>query len=79
MLVIMYADFPRSKKNQLDIKIRKQNETLADLYNPNGAFPYTVLLDTKGKIILTWAGLPKGDAKTFTSELRTICAITNKE
>ena len=74
LLVMINADFPRSKKNLPDVKTRKQNEALADKYNPNGAFPYTVLLDADGKAIKAWNGLPKGDAASFSSEVRAICA-----
>ncbi|HEY9009061.1 thioredoxin family protein [Ohtaekwangia sp.] len=41
-LVILEADFPQRKKLADDIK--KQNEGLADQYNPAGQFPYIVLL-----------------------------------
>jgi len=73
LLILVNADFPRNKKNQLDINTRKQNEALADKYNPGGAFPYTLLMDTDGKVIKTWDGFPKEDAATFTGEIRMIC------
>jgi thioredoxin-related protein len=72
LLVIINADFPRNKKSQQDISIRKQNEELADKYNPNGAFPYTLLLNSDGKILKAWEGLPKGDAASFSDEVRAI-------
>lgn len=34
------------------------NEELADKYNPQGSFPYTVLVDEEGKVIWTWEGYP---------------------
>lgn len=58
-LVLVRADFPRLKKNQLDKKQTSINEGLADKYNPEGKFPLTVLLDAKGKVIKEWDGYPK--------------------
>src|SRR4029079_18005843 len=43
-LLLVNADFPRLKKNQLSAEQTKKNETLADKYNPQGVFPYTVLV-----------------------------------
>lgn len=72
-LVMVNADFPRSKKNQLDKQLQKENEALADKYNPDGKFPYTLLLDTDGKILHAWDGLPKDDAAAFTNSVKKIC------
>ena len=55
-LVLVRADFPRSKKNQLSKEQTKHNEGLAEKYNPLGKFPYTVLLDKDGKVIKEWDG-----------------------
>lgn len=41
-LVVLKADFPQRKK--LSKELIKQNETLADQYNPDGAFPKIVLV-----------------------------------
>lgn len=41
-LVILEADFPQRKK--LDAKTVARNEQLAERYNPNGIFPYILLL-----------------------------------
>src|ERR1700740_339991 len=38
-LVLVRADFPRQKKNQLPKEQVKLNEALADQYNPEGKFP----------------------------------------
>lgn len=58
-LVMLRADFPRLKKNQLDAKQIAHNEALAEKYNPEGKFPLTVLLDSKGKKLREWDGYPK--------------------
>ena len=61
-LVLLNADFPRLKKNQLSKDQQKKNDQLADKYNPQGHFPYTLLLDAEGKVINAWDGLPKATA-----------------
>ena len=71
VVVYLNADFPRNIKNQPTPTIKKENAALADKYNPNGAFPYTLLLDENGKILKTWDGLPSENAASFTSEIRT--------
>ncbi len=76
-LVLVNADFPRNKKNQLGRDQQKQNEKLADKYNPGGKFPYTLLLDADGKIIKSWEGLPKANAAEFTKEVKSL-ADANK-
>lgn len=72
-LVMVNADFPRSKKKQPLGTIKKQNESLADKYNPQGKFPFTVLLDANGKILKTYEGLPAQTAVQFTNEVEKIC------
>lgn len=71
-LVLVNADFPRLKKHQLPAAQQKQNESLADRYNPSGAFPYTVLIDTTGKVVKTWDGNPNISAEAFTGEINSI-------
>jgi len=72
-LVLVNADFPRNKKNQLSNTLQKQNETLADKYNPEGKFPFTVLIDANGRLIKSWDGLPKEDAEQFTKQVKDLC------
>ncbi len=72
-LVLVNADFPRNKKNQLDKNIQKQNDALADQYNPDGKFPFTLLLDQDGKIIKTWEGLPDQTAAEFAAQVKDVC------
>lgn len=57
-LVLVRADFPRAAKNQLDARQTAHNESLAERYNPEGKFPFTVLLSTEGKVLKTWTGYP---------------------
>ena len=58
-LVLVRADFPRLSKNQLDAHQTAHNETLAETYNKQGKFPFTVLLDGNGRVIQEWDGYPK--------------------
>ena len=69
-LILVRADFPRSKKNKLSAEQTKHNEGLAEKYNPSGLFPYTVLLDAKGKVIKEWNGYVFGSQKKFIDELK---------
>jgi thioredoxin-related protein len=71
-LVLVNADFPRLKKNQLPKEQVKQNEALAEKYNNTGKFPYTVLLDENGKVIKQWEGLPKETPDEFVEEVSTV-------
>src|ERR1700709_559279 len=50
-LVLINADFPRNKANKLSAEQTKQNDSLADKYNTEGGFPYTLLLNADGKIL----------------------------
>ena len=49
--VMLKADFPRRKQNQLPNDQQEQNKKLAELYNPNGYFPLVVVLDKNGKVL----------------------------
>lgn len=71
-LVLVRADFPRSKKNQLSKDQTERNEALAEQYNPSGKFPFTLLLDAQGKIIKDWDGYVFGSQNTFMSELNKV-------
>ena len=68
-LVLVRADFPRSKKNQLSKEQTKHNEELAEKYNPQGKFPYTVLLDADGKVIKEWDGYVFASQDKFIADL----------
>ena len=68
-LVLVKADFPRLKKNQLDPEQRAHNEKLADRYNPKGKFPLVILLDADGKLMYEWDGFTGGSAEEFVKQL----------
>ena len=69
-LVLLHADFPRAKKNQLSNEQIKHNEMLADKYNPSGKFPLTLLLSADGKVLKEWEGYVFGSQDKFTEELK---------
>lgn len=58
-LILVRADFPRLSKNQLDKRQTTHNEALAETYNRQGKFPFTVLLDADGHVLTEWDGYPK--------------------
>lgn len=79
-LVMLRADFPRLKKNQLDSKQIAHNESLAEKYNPEGKFPFTVLLDAKGNKINEWDGYPKNlTIKKMIEEISLIAKKVNEQ
>jgi thioredoxin-related protein len=71
-LVLVRADFPRQKKDQLSKEQVKLNEALADKYNPDGKFPYTLLVDENGKVLKDWDGFPNETPDQFVSQISTV-------
>lgn len=69
-LVLANADFPRLKKNQLDKNQVRHNEELAEKYNPEGKFPLTLLLNSSGKLIKQWEGMPQKTPEQFVEEIK---------
>ncbi len=47
------------------------NNALAEQYNPQGKFPFTVLLDNNGKVLKQWEGFPAGSLQDFMNEIKT--------
>ena len=50
--VMLQADFPRKKQNALQEAQQNANNQLAEKYNSNGIFPFVVVLDKAGKVLL---------------------------
>ena len=73
-LVLLNADFPRSKKNSLPDDLQKKNNALADKYNPEGEFPLTVLLDSDGNVVKKWSGFYEKGAENFVNEIKALDA-----
>jgi thioredoxin-related protein len=76
-LVLVRADFPRQKKNQLSKEQTKLNEALADKYNPEGKFPYTILVDEHGKVLKDWDGFPNESPQNFVAQIASYTSSTN--
>ena len=51
--VLYKADFPRKKSNQLPAEIADKNGELAKTYNPNGFFPFVVVMNSKEQVLGT--------------------------
>lgn len=71
-LVLVRADFPRQKKNQLSKEQVKKNEKLADQYNSSGKFPYTILVDDQGKVLKSWEGFPNETPDQFIADIKSL-------
>jgi thioredoxin-related protein len=69
-LILVNADFPRNKKNQLSATQQKINDEMADKYNSQGKFPYTLLLDAGGKVLQAWDGFPEESVESFMVDIR---------
>jgi thioredoxin-related protein len=50
-LILVRADFPKRKNNQLPKALQDKNNALAERYNSNGYFPLVLLLDSKGEVL----------------------------
>lgn len=68
-LLLVRADFPRQKKNKLPEDQVKRNEALAERYNKDGKFPYTLLFNEDGKILKVWDGFPNVSAAVFIKDI----------
>ncbi len=71
-LVLVNADFPRQKKNQLSKLQQQQNDQLADKYNAAGSFPLTLLLNADGTVIKKWDGYPRISVAEFIGDIKKI-------
>jgi len=76
-LVLVRADFPRQKKNQLSKEQTQKNEALADKYNPEGKFPYTILVDEHGKVVKDWDGFPNESPENFVNQIASASGAAN--
>ena len=70
-LVLLNADFPRSRKNKLSKDQLAHDEALAEQYNKAGKFPLTVLMNSEGKVLKVWDGLPEAGADQFIRQIST--------
>ncbi len=49
--IMLQADFPRKKSNQLSAGLQEHNNKLAERYNKNGYFPFVLVLDKEGRVL----------------------------
>ena len=77
-LVLVRADFPRTKKNQLSKEQTQHNERLAEIYNPDGKFPFTLLLNSEGQVIKKWDGYSFESQDAFIKDLNTTIVALKK-
>lgn len=78
-LVLVRADFPRQKKNELDPEQVKLNEILADKYNVDGKFPFTLLVDEQGKILKEWDGFPNESPEKFILQINSLVDANRRD
>lgn len=76
-LILVNANFPRLKKNQLPKNQQKKNDKLADQYNPTGIFPYTLLVDPEGKVLRSWEGYPEMTPVQFIGQIKAVLDARN--
>ncbi len=69
-LILVNADFPRLKKNQLSAAQQKINDALAERYNTQGKFPLTVLMNEKGEVIKIYDGYAGEGVASFLGRIR---------
>ena len=71
-LVLVNADFPRMKKNQLSAAQQNLNNKMADQYNAQGKFPFTVLMDQDGRVLKDWDGFPNERPEEYIEEIQQV-------
>jgi len=76
-LILVNANFPRLKRNQLPKDQQKKNDKLADQYNPTGIFPYTLLVDPEGKVLRSWEGYPEMTPVQFIGQIKAVLDARN--
>lgn len=72
-LVLVNADFPRKKKNIGTPEQTKRNEALAEIYNKEGVFPLTLILNSDGKVLKSWQGKPSVSVEKWVEEIQAVC------
>jgi thioredoxin-related protein len=66
--VMLQADFPKRKGNKLTPELQEHNNKLAEKYNPNGYFPFVVVLNHKGEVVGN-SGYEKSTPKKYFNKL----------
>lgn len=66
--VMLQADFPKRKGNKLTPELQEHNNNLAEKYNPNGYFPFVVVLDKEGRVLGS-SGYEKSTPENYFNKL----------
>ena len=69
-LVLLRLDFPQETPQ--DPAIRKQNQDLVKQYNPDGVFPFIMLLNGDGKVLTSDEGYLPGTAKDIIEAIKKV-------
>jgi thioredoxin-related protein len=69
--IVVKADFPKKKNNQLSKEQTQNNRNLAELYNKDGSFPLVVLVNKTG-VILGKIGYKNCSAIDYLKEIEKI-------
>lgn len=67
-VVCVTVDFPKQKKNALSPSQQKQNDALAEKFNPKGVFPLVVVINTN-EMVLGFKTFEDVTPELFTKEL----------
>lgn len=67
-MVCVTVDFPKQKKNALSPSQQKQNDALAEKFNPKGVFPLVVVINTN-EMVLGFKTFEDVTPELFTKEL----------
>lgn len=69
--ILLKADFPNKKANQLSAEQTTHNKKLAEKYNKDGNFPLVLLIDSNGKTIGI-TGFKNIDAVSYIEHIRSL-------
>jgi len=70
-LVLLKADFPRRKSNELSAEQTLHNNQLAETYNKNGYFPLVLILNSDGDT-LGVMGYEKASPKEYINKIKAL-------
>ncbi len=72
--ILVKADFPKKKANQLSPELTESNNQLAEKYNKDGNFPFVVVIDKTGKV-MGMTAYKNIDAQQYIEELHELAKI----
>ncbi len=72
--ILVKADFPKKKANQLSPELTESNNQLAEKYNKDGNFPFVVVIDKAGKV-MGMTAYKNIDVEQYIEELHDLAKI----